>query len=429
MKVEIENLNGNFKKLKIEIPADIITKRVDTHFKNIQNDVTLKGFRKGKAPMALVRETYGPQENPRITRDLVNEYLNKAIVDNALAPVASPEINLDKPLLEGAPFAFTANFENLPPVVLKDYASFKAATKKFTVEDSEIQETLGNIQQQLSKLEKAPDGTVMAKGMVAQMDYEGTENGVRVESTCAVDAFVEPGNGQLIEDFDNNVIGLKKGDSKEFKAKFPTTADEGQEPHPLAGKTLQFKVTVKDVYNKNLPALDDELAKKVGPFENFDALKTRVIEDIKNQKEQTQRREVQEQAIQWLIEKNPVQAPETLVNQQIQNLAIEAGMQLQNMGLPQEQIEERLKEWSDEMTGRATTQVKASLLLGAIGREEKIQVNDEDIRKELGRMATQMRKNPQEIVKDMQEKNMIAGFMRQIQELKALDWLLEKAMS
>jgi len=429
MKVEIENLNGHFKKLNIEIPADIISTRIDRHFKNIQSEATLKGFRKGKAPMNLIRETYGPQETPRITRDLVNEYLNKAIVENSLAPVASPDINLEKPVLEGAAFSFSATFENLPPVVLKDYSSFKAEKKAVSVEDSEITETLTNIQQQLSKLEKAPEGTALAKGLVAQMDYEGSENGERVESTCAVDAFVEPGNGQLIEDFDNNVIGLKKGDSKEFKATFPLTPDDGQEPHPLAGKTLHFKVSVKDVFNKELPPLSDELAKRVGPFANLAALKERVAQDIRSQKEQQHRREVQEKAIGWLIEKNPVQAPETLVNQQIQNLAIEAGMQLQNMGLPQDQIEERLKEWGEEMTTRATTQVKASLLLGAIAREEKIQVGDEDIRKELGRMATQMRKNPQEIVKDMQDKNMIAGFMRQIQELKALDWLLDKSMS
>jgi trigger factor len=428
MKVEIENLNGHFKKLNIEIPADIISTRIETHFKNIQREATLKGFRKGKAPMNLVRETYGPQETPRITRDLVNEYLNKAIVDHSFAPVASPEINLEKPVLEGAPFSFSATFENLPPVELKNHTGFKATKKDFVVEDSEVQETLKNIQQQMSKLEPAP-GVALKKGMVAQMDYEGTENGVRVESTCAVDAFIEPGNGQLIEDFDNNVVGLNEGDSKEFDAKFPLTGDDGQDPHPLGGKTLHFKATVKKIFNKELPALDDEFAKRVGPFENLAALKTRVIEDIKSQKDQQQRREIQEQAIQWLIEKNPVQAPETLVNQQIQKLAIEAGMQLQNMGLPQDQIEERLKEWGEEMTTRANTQVKASLLLGAIAREEKIQVNDEDIRKELGRMATQMRKNPQEIVKDMQEKNMIAGFMRQIQELKALDWLIEKSLS
>jgi trigger factor len=429
MKVEIENLNGHFKKLSIEIPADVVNQRIDTHFKGIQREATLKGFRKGKAPLNLVRETFGDQETPRLTRDVVNEYLNKALVDHSLAPVASPEISLDKTIAPDSAFAFSATFENLPPIQLKEYSSFRSKPEEVVVNDSEVQETLKNIQQQMAQLEPTPEGTALAMGLVAKMDYEGAENGERVESTCQTDAFIEPGNGQLIEDFEKNVVGLRKGDSKDFEATFPNHAEEGQEPHPLAGKTLHFKVTVKDVLKKEVPELDDAFAKRAGPFESLEALKSRIADDVKAQKMQQQRREVQEKAVQWLIEQNPVEAPETLVNQQIQNLAIEAGMQLQNMGLPQDQIEERLKEWGEEMTTRATIQVKASLLLGAIAKEEKIQVNDEDIRKELSRMATQVRKNPQDIVKDMQEKNMIPGFMRQVQELKALDWLLDKAMS
>lgn len=428
MKVEIENLNGQFKKLSIEVPADIVSHKIETHFKNIQKQATLKGFRKGKAPMFLIRETYGPQESARVTSDIINEYLNKALLEHNFSPVTRPEIQVEKIASEGAPLQFTATFENLPPIELKDYKGFKASKPEIQIDESEVDAALKNIQDQMSRLEKA-EGSSVEKGFVAQLDFEGTENGVRIESACQIDAFIEPGNGQIIEDFENAIIGLKKGDTKEFDATFPTEPENGQAPHPLAGKKIHFKVTVKDVFKKNVPALNDEFAKRLGPFEGLASLKERVREDVKRQKEEQKRRELQEKAIEWLIQKNPITAPETLVNQQIQNLAIEAGMQLQDMGLPQEQIEERLKEWGDEISARAQTQVKASLLLGAIAREEKIQVNDEDIRKELSRMATQMRKNPQDLVKDMQEKNVIPGFMRQIQELKALDWLLENSMS
>jgi trigger factor len=115
-----------------------------------------------------------------------------------------------------------------------------------------------------------------------------------------------------------------------------------------------------------------------------------------------------------------------MLNQQVQNLAIEAGMQLQQMGMTESAIEERLKEWSDEMAGRANKQVRASLILGAIAKKENIKVEDEDIRAELTRMANNMRKNPQDIVKDMQERNLIPGFVRQVLELKTLDWLISQ---
>lgn len=428
MKVEIENLNGHFKKLSIEIPADVVSRKFETHFKGIQSQAALKGFRKGKAPMSLIRETYGPQESARITNDIINEYLNKALLEHSFSPVARPEIDVAKVAIEGAPLSFTVQFENLPPVELKEYKTFKAEKPHVEVGEADIEVTLKDIQQQMTQLEKLDEAAV-SNGLVVLMDYEGTENGTRVDSACQKDAYIEPGNGQIIEDFDKSIIGLKKGDTKEFEASFPKKPEEGKDPHPLAGKKIHFKVSVKDVFKKNVPEINDEFAKKLGPFDGLATLKDRIRDDVKKQKEEKARRDIQEKAIEWLIKGNPVSAPETLVNQQIQNLAIEAGMQLQNMGLPQDQIEERLKEWGDEMTGRAHTQVKASLLLGAIAREEKIQVSDEDIRKELGRMAAQMRKDPQELVKDMQEKNMIPGFMRQIQELKALDWLLENSLS
>lgn len=429
MKIEIENLKGHFKKLSIEIPADEVSRKVEEHFKSIQKQADIKGFRKGKAPMNMIRETYGQQEMPRITQDLVGQFLNKAIVEKELSPVANPSINLEGGIIEGAPLKFTAELENLPKIELKEFDGFKAEKPEFKVDDSEVLDTLKRIQDQMTTLKKGSDDLTIAPGLVAKMDYEGTEGDEKVGAASQADALVEIGNGQLVEGFEKAVNGLKAGDKKEFDVTFPEKQEGSDEPHPLGGKTIHFKVEIKEVNEKVIPEIDDELAKKAGPFENLDQLKEAVSKEVAGQKEEAFRQETQEKAIEWLISKNPVEAPETLVNQQIQNLAIEAGMQLQNMGLAQDQIETRLKEWESDMTSRANNQVKSSLLLGAIAKEKNIQVADEDIRKELGRMATQTRRNPDDIVKDMQEKNMIPGFMRQVQEMKALEWILENAMS
>ncbi len=428
MKVEIENLNGHFKKLTVEIPAEDITRKLEKHFKEIQAGATLKGFRKGKAPINMIREAYGPQEMPRFTQNIINEFLNKAIINEKLSPVANPHINLEGRVLDGAPLKFTAEFENLPPITLKDVEGFKTVKPEFKVDEAEVLDTLQKIQQQLTTLKKA-NGLALAEGLVAKMDYVGTENGDKLQSASQEDALVELGNGQLVEGFEKSLSGLKAGDEKEFDVTFPEKQEGSDEPHPLGGKTIHFQVKVKEVHEKEVPPLNDEFAKKAGPFENLEQLKEAVTKEVMGQKEQKFRQETQEKALAWLISKNPVDAPETLVNQQIQNLAIEAGMQLQNMGLDQSQIESRLKEWEKEMTERANNQVRSSLLLGAIAKEKNIQVGDEDIRRELGRMAAQNRKDPQEIVKDMQDKNMIPGFMRQVQEMKALEWVLENAMS
>jgi trigger factor len=426
MKVEIENLNGNFKKLVVEVPADIVDTQIDKHLKTIQRDVALKGFRKGKAPLDLVRDVYAESEAPRITRQIVEESLNKAIVENAFSPVASPDVDVS-PVKKGNPLKFTATFEHLPPVELKNYTGFKASKPAFETDATELADALKNIQRQMTRLAKADEGAALETNMVLQADYEAMEAGKKVDEASQENAFIEPGSGQLFAEFEDKVTGMKAGDEKSFTVKFPAKTPAG-EAHPFAGRSFDFTVKAKTVFKKDAPALDDALAAKAGPFKTLSELETRLKGEIARQKEDQWKRETQEKIIEWLIEKNPLDAPETLVNQQIQNLAIEAGMQLQQMGLDQTAIEERLKEWGEEMTTRGVSQVKASLLLSAVARQEKIQVTDEDIRKEIGRMATQMRRDPQEIVKNLQDKNMIPGFMRQVQELKALEWILEKSV-
>jgi trigger factor len=426
MKVEIENLNGNFKKIVVEVPTDVVDGQIDKHLKSIQRDVALKGFRKGKAPLDLVREVYGETEAPRITRQIVEEALNKAIVENAFSPVASPNVDVGA-VKKGTPLKFTATFEHLPPVEVKTYTGFKATKPSFETDAGELDDALKNIQRQMTRLQKTDEGTSLEKGMVLQADYEATEAGVKVAEASQENAFIEPGSGQLFAEFEDKLTGVKAGEEKTFTTKFPAKTPAGED-HPFAGRTFEFTVKAKTVFKKDVPAIDDALAAKAGPFKALSELQDRLKGEISRQKEDQWKRETQEKIIDWLIEKNPVQAPETLVNQQIQNLAIEAGMQLQQMGLDQTAIEERLKEWGEEMTTRGESQVKASLLLSAVARQEKIQVTDEDIRKEIGRMANQMRQDPQEIVKNLQEKNMIPGFMRQVQELKALDWILEKSV-
>jgi trigger factor len=426
MKVEIENLNGHYKKLSVEVPADVVLGRLDKHFQEIQREVTLKGFRKGKAPIDVVRNLYGASETPRATQKIIEEFLRKALEENSLSPVASPEVNIGT-FIANAPLKFTATFENMPTIEVAEYKNFKSEAQEVSVTDAEIQSSLENLQRQMTRLDKVGDEVTLQEGFVAKVNYTGSEAGKEIAEATARDAFVEPGLKQFVPGFEESILGMKGGDRKTFDVKFPSTSEEGAASlGGLAGKTITFDFEVLELFKKVLPEINDELAKAAGPFKDLGELKARIQQELEGQKKEALKRETQEKAIEWLIEKNPVDTPETMVNQQVQNLAIEAGMQLQQMGLDETAIEERLKEWSEEMAGRANRQVKASLILGAIAKKEQIKVEDEDIRAELTRMANNMRKNPQDIVKDMQERNLIPGFVRQVLELKTLDWLISQ---
>jgi trigger factor len=426
MKVEVENLNGHYKKLSVEVPSEIVLGRLESHFREIQREVTLKGFRKGKAPLEMVRSVYGASETPRATQKIIEEYLRKALEEQALSPVANPEVSISS-FIENAPLKFTATFESMPSIELKDYSSFQPDEPVIEISESEVESSLKNVQRQLTRLEKADEGTSLAEGLVARVDYKGSEAGTEIPEATGTGQFIEPGAKQFIPGFEENMVGMKSGENKTFDVKFPAAnTDEGSAMGALAGKTITFDVVVHEIFKKSVPELSDELAKQAGPFKDLAELKERLKTEITNQKKEALKRENQEKAVEFLIEKNPVETPETMVNQQVQNLAIEAGMQLQQMGLDEAAIETRLKEWSDDMLSRANRQVRASLLLGAIAKKEGLKVEDEDIRAELTRMANNMRKDPQDIIKDMQERNLIPGFVRQVLELKTLDWLISR---
>lgn len=422
MKSEVENLTGHYKKLKIEVPADIVATHFTEYFKELQKEVTLKGFRKGKAPMQLVRQTYADSASDRVLRKIVERKLGEALREHSLSPVSMPQIDVQG-INESQPLVFTATFENTPPVELKNYTDYKGGKEPVKVDAEEVEKTLENIRSQLANFEVLAAGTPLARGHFAHMDYEATDlEGKAVPEATEKDSFLEIGGQGLSGDFEKEVLGMTAGETREFNVSFPLPKQD-EEAGPLSGRTLHFKTTLKEIRGKNLPEWSDELAKKVGPFADLAELRKRVEDDVRDHKEKTAQRELQEKMIEWLIKENPVDAPETLVNGQLEQLAVDAGMQLSKMGLDQATIETRLKDWGAEMQERATRQVKASMLLSAIAKKENIQAADEDIRQEITRIAQQSNRTPQDVMGDLQKRGLIGGLVKQVTELKALDWL------
>jgi len=424
MKIEVENLEGHNKKITIEIPSIKVNEEFDNYYRHVQKSVELKGFRKGKAPMEMVKKLYGDSASSQVTQRLVEDNLRNALREHQLSPISMPQIDTHA-LMYDVDFKFTATFEASPPVDLKNYTNFKLEKSPITIEKEEIEKTLGNIQNQMATFDTLSDAT-LENGLFAVLDYVAQEAGIEVPEATEKDASFEIGAGVLFADFEKNVIGLKTGDKKDFTIKFPNP-EKPEERTPVSGRTLDFSVTVKEVRKRKLPELSDEFATKIGPFKSLSELKERVEQDLKNQKETNLLRDLQEKAIDLLIQDNPVDASETLVSQQMEQLAIDAGMQLSQMGLDEKAIEERLKSWGDEMLSRATRQIKASLLLGAISKKENIQATDEDLRKEITRIAVQSKRNPKDVLEDLQKRSLINGLVRQVTELKALDWVVAKA--
>jgi len=425
MKIEVQNLEGHNKKIVVEIPAEKVSEEINTQLRLVQRDAELKGFRKGKAPIQMIRDLYGESLRGRVTQNLVEDSLREALKAHSLLPISMPQIDVGVPL-EGVPLTFTATFEAQPPVHLKNYTGFEKDSSTPEIKDEEVSKTLETIQNQLATFESAPADSSVEPGLFVQLDYSASEAGKEVPEASEKNALLEIGAKNLPEDFERNLLGLRNGDEKSFTVKFPNP-EKPEERTPMSGRTIDFAVKVHEIRRRVLPQLDDNLAKRVSPqIESVANLKERIRKDLEMQKKQEQKRANQDKCLSWLIEQNPCETPETLVNQQMEQLAMEAGVQLSQMGLDQAAIEEQLKKWGDDMAGRARRQVQASMLLSAIADKEKIQASEEDIRQEIVRLAVQARKAPQEFVDDLRNRGLLGGLIKQITELKALDWVLEK---
>lgn len=428
MKTSVENLKGHHKKLTVEIPKELVTQSINDYLEKVRKNAEINGFRKGKAPLYIIKEKYKDSVMSDVTREIVENNLRAALLEEKLNPAHMPKIE-SPVLLEGMDFSFSALFENIPPVKLTKYTDVKLTKLEAAVSDEALNKTLENLQNNFAKYLDLPEDEACKVGHFVTFDCEASSAGAPIEAVTKSAVSLELGKDLYDTRISDSLVGMKKGSAKNVQIKYPDKADDKSPFHPeLTGKTVDYTLTLSNLRKKEIDPLDDSFAKKLG-LESFDKLKEIVTEDMKKQIENSHRQQYREQVAEYLLKNNPVESPETMINEQIQQLIWDAGMQLSRMGLDQESAQKKLKEDEDHFKERATMQVKTSLLLSEIAKTEKIQASQDDVRKEIVNIAHQSGKKPEEVAKDLNEKGMISGLYQQIGETKALDWLVDKALS
>lgn len=423
MQINVESLNSIKKKITFEIPAQQVAVEVDKAYAEIRKHASIKGFRKGKVPMGLIEKHYGDKMADDVLKSLVNDTYFKAIADQGLNPVSYPVID-SEPLKAGQAFKYSATVEVFPEVEVKDYQGLEVTKEKLGNNDEAVAARLKEMQENLAQLVPAPEGHAAAQGDFVIFDFKGTLNGVPFEGGEAEDFQLELGSGRFIPGFEEQMVGMKAGTSGTVKVTFP----ESYGNDTLAGKPAEFAVSLKEIKVKELPELNDELAKEFGEFETLDELKLKLSELQQAQEERRIDNEMRERLIKALIEKNELEVPEALVDRQVtlmlentkQRLASQR-LSLEMMGLTDEGYKVQFREGARE-------QVKGSLLLDALAEKESLEVTDEEIAKQLSEMAAGTKQDPAKVANlyapdSRARENLVA----QMREDKAVQFLLERA--
>jgi trigger factor len=421
MNTQVEDLSPVKKKISVEINADQVTEEINSVYTRIARNAKLKGFRPGKVPMHLVKQYYAGQMEQEVIGKLINDTYFKAITDNEIAAIGEPAIKDSGELSEGNAFSYEFHVEVKPEVENPDFSGLSLKKEIYTFDDSVIDSQLEQMLESRTQKE-AVERDDIQQGDFVTLDFEGFIDGEAFEGGAATDHELEVGSGSFIPGFEDQLVGMKRGEEGEVKVTFPE--DYGNDD--LAGKDATFKVTIKEIKAKVAPELNDELAKEFGA-DSVEDLREKIGENYAKQEKQRIEEDLKERLMAQLVERNPVDVPETMVEAQLdfmhQNITgrlKSQGMSLEMMGLNDEAFRAMYRD-------TAVKQVQGSLILEGVGSAENISVDDGEIDARLEEIAEMANAPLEEVKKYYSSDEAKKGLLAQIEEEKVITYLLGQA--
>ncbi len=421
MKVDITEISSTQRALRIELPPQHLVDKLNQAYTRLSKKVHMPGFRPGKIPRDLLRSRFKDEARNEALQELIPESYSQALKEVDLNPIGDPTLE-DMVCEEGKPFSYRATFDIKPVLQLSGYMGIDLSREKIEVPDSEVDRALEHIRDRAAQYIPM-DGWPALQEDLLVIDYEGFAGGKPLKGVSGQNASVLLGAHQFIPEFEAQLHGLKKGEAKEFSIEFPS--DYGR--RELAGKRVLFKITVKEVKKKQLPALDDDFAKSEGECADLHELKEKVKQDLLAYKEREQVGRLKSQLLEKLRTAHPFDLPESLVKAEVEAILDDLKRSADgHKTAPAKDLdeEETMRTRAREL---AVKRVRNSLLLEAIAKREELAVSEEELDKEIETAAASMNQKPEDFRALLERKDRIETIRIQLLERKALELLFEQA--
>ncbi len=386
MSLQVEKLEKNMVKLTIEATAEEFEAAIQKAYLKNRGKMTIQGFRKGKAPRAIIEKMYGVGV---FYEDAANAIIpsayEKAAAESGLDIVSQPDIDVVQ-IEKGKSFIFTAEVAVKPEVTLGEYKGVAVEKASTEVTEEELTAELDKVREQNARTVTVEDKAAELKDIVT-IDFEGFVDGTPFEGGKGEAYPLTLGSHSFIDTFEDQLVGKKVGEEVEVNVTFPV---EYHAPE-LAGKPAMFKVKINEIKAKELPELNDDFAKDVSEFESLDEYKADIKASLLEKKVAAANSEREDKIIETIIENSTMEIPEAMINTQIRQMAEDFAARLQQQGLSVEQYfsftgltQEKLFE---QMRPQAEKRIQSRLVLEAIVKAENITVSEEDLDAEIAKMA------------------------------------------
>ncbi|MDI9488334.1 MAG: trigger factor [Bacillota bacterium] len=387
MSLQVEKLEKNMAKLTIEASAEEFDKAIQKAYQKNKNKINIQGFRKGKAPLALIEKMYGPSIfYEDAANEIIPEAYEKAARESGLEIVSRPEIDVVQ-IEKGKSFIFTAEVAIKPEVTLGEYKGIEVEKKEVTVTDEEVMAKIEHEREHNSRMVTI-DNRPIQMDDIAVIDFEGFVDGEPFEGGKGEGYSLTIGSRSFIDNFEEQLIGKSIGEEVDVNVTFP----EDYHASNLAGKPALFKVKINEIKVKELPELDDDFAQEVSEFDTLDEYKENIRATLKENKEKELKIAKENEIIDKIIENASMDIPEPMIETQVGQLADDFAQRMRYQGLSIEQYFQFTgmdsKKFFESLRPQALKRIQSRLVLEAIVKAENIEVTEEELEKELTEMAS-----------------------------------------
>ncbi len=427
MKVDTKALENNKKEIQVECPVEQVAQALEQAYKKVVRGVSVPGFRKGKVPRQILEMRYGVEVlYDDAIEILLPEVYEAALAEAAVEPIDRPEVEVVNFAAE-QPAVFKFTVQGPPDVELGQYQGVEVEAVSFPVGDTDVEQALQEMQEQHARLVESPADCV-ADGDFVNLAYEGFIDGEAFAGGKADDYTLEIGSNTFVPGFESQLIGLAKGESSEINVVFP----EDYRNEQLAGKPAIFKVEIKDIKQKEVPALDDEFASEVSEFATLEELREDVKNKLQESASQRERSTLEGKVVEAVVANAKVELPEVLVSGEIDEMLEELAYNLSRQGFPEEFAREYISGKQDSIRqdyrDAAESRVKTRLVLDKIKELEAVAVSDEELEAKIQEMASFYQQDADEIRKKLEEQGSLEVLRSNVANEKTIKLLVESAL-
>jgi trigger factor len=419
----VEETGKHTVRLNVEIPSDQFARDLDKTYRKVSQEIKVPGFRRGKVPRKIIDAQVGPGAvMQEFLQDALPIYYGEAVREHELAPIAEPEIDVER-AEEGEPLVFSANVEVRPRLTLTNYKGVRVERPSVEVTERDVDEYVDRLRERFAELEVV--GHPARRGDYVVADIHASIHGEDIPDVTRQEYLYEVGSEELVPELDKEVEGKRKGEILQFNATLPERFGD------RAGTEVSFRVLIKEVKAKKLPAADDEFAKTASEFDTLQELRDDIRTQLGAVKEREAQAELRERVLAALVDRVEVDLPDRLVDHEVEHRVESAKERAERIGMSLEQVLEA-QGWDElrfrsDARAHAVRALEGDLVLEAVARQEELKVTAEELSQRVVELAQAVGRDPKEVARQLERTGAVTQLAGDIIRTKALDLLVEEA--